>query len=378
MQQTFLQLANMMLFNTIYNLFFAKAGEASMAVQKESTGINMPDIFTCDGEEVRTEDYLVFQVIGESMAISRIFDKDYILVDKKIKVDALELYDIIILRIEDDNSLDRKFKVRKFIMEVNIDNDPNNIFNSLLNIDIRSQFDGNKERFLRKYSLFKENKREKKALLSITYKEGERDYSFHTLDQFVGRVAYKIKKNNDLNKLLPIDRNSDDSIVFKDVVDHLSNGCISRFFYGISNEQAIIVLSAIFKSSKEKIKLVSNKLSKAITGDEEYRRSLEIFLEKKNTKLYILVYKYESNNSIYSLLNKYSDKVYIKENKTSSVVFKNKVINFCVGDDSIFRLETDCQSRLSECNFNDKKSSQLLLEKFDQIYNDESSYKIQL
>lgn len=332
-------------------------------------------------------DYDVYQVQGESMCTSRIFDQDYVFaksIDLK-NISDIQRFSTIILKIDPKREKLKnpdyieetypKYKLRKFVMYVDLGNpDDDYIFDSLLIYDSLSSFQGNRERFIRKLSEAREYFKEQLVILSTTYKEGERDYSFHNVELLIGVVDYLASPSlQHVRKVTSVNENPQ---LYKEMVEHLSQKKIPRFFYGINNEQAIIVLSSIFSTSEKIVRLVSNKLSTEITSDESYKEALTKFLNKSGTRLEVFVYYYESNNPIYDFFNQYKDKITLKYSKGAKFTLNDRIINFCIGDDRMFRIEKDTELRRSECNFKDVKTCENLIRSFNQIYESDSSEKI--
>lgn len=383
--------------NTVRKVLFATAGEVNKDLLEKEENLNLPDKYlTVEGQEIEITDHVVFRVEGESMAVSKIFSGDYIWVKPLSDPDRLKQNQIIVLEIDPDKvqvqqrAVDSnhiaKYKLRKFITLIDIELDENVLFTTVLRMDIRSQFEGNKARFSTKLSEFKKNySGVRYCLLSVTYREGERDYSFHPKDKLFGVVEYKRssreerKVNGTYCVLESIKLTNDDTLDFTEVVRHLSSKSLCRFFYCITNDQSIIVLAQLFESAKTRIRLVSNKMSPQITSDERYRKKLKDFLEREHTELSLFIYEYDAENPIYKLLGCYSRKVTVKTNTEGmKFILKNKIVNFCVADDSMFRLETDTDTRMSECNFNDKNTCGNLIKLFDDIFNQNESKVVTL
>lgn len=334
--------------------------------------------------------YLVFQVQGESMCTSHIFDKDYVFVKPIEKLEdklVIPKFSTIVFHIDPERERQKypqyvedehlKCKLRKFVMFLDLRNSNDDaIFANVLDMDKLSSFQGNKKRFIKKLSEARTYYGERLVILSTTYKEGERDYSFHSIELLAGIVEYYAKP--DLTKVQEVTPVNDVPELYEDMVEHLATGKISRFFYGMDNIQAIIVLSKIFVSSEKSIRMVSSKLSREITDNETYKNSLIDFLNKDGVKLEIFVYEYEKENPIYQLLGNYKEKVIVKYSKTGAKLALEKenpdendcIINFCVGDDQMFRLEKDVDLRMAECNFKDTKTSENLIHKFYSIFKD--------
>lgn len=367
-------------------IFKVKAGDPGIITPIMQEQIDFPNVLE-DKESkqtIDTQQYQLFQVEGDSMITSHIFANDYILVKTTETIEEklqLKTYESVVFRVNIETQRKRNqnireeelshYKLRKFLTYLDLrSKDDEALFENVRSMDVRSMFPGNKERFMKKITEARALYGEQIVILSTTYKSGERSYSFHLITDLYGRVVYRVEKEGEQQMLVAIRPENDDTKNFQEIVSHLSTNNAERFFYSISNEQAVIVYSEIFKVTKEHIRLVSNQLSPEITGDERYIDALKSFLNKENTKLDIFVYKYNPNNPIYSVLNEFKDKVIIKYSNNGTIFSLNdKTVNFCIGDNHALRLETDINERIAECNFNDKKSCTYFSTLFDEIFN---------
>lgn len=363
----------------------ASAGEINKLIPIQSTNVTLPSKIKIKNEdgEIDTSQFLIYKVVGNSMCTSHIFDNNFVFAkackgtDEKLNIPSLST---IVFTVDKEREKRRhnninendipQYKLRKFVMYIDLRNpDDNNIFAGVLNLDLLSAFQGEREVFMKKIAEAREEFKESLVILSTTYKEGARDYSFHSLDLLNGIVEY-CSSNSEFEEVERVTSVNDDPKLYQEMVCYLAVGNHKRFFYCINDEQAIIVISQIFNSSREIIRLISNKLSPEITGNKLYRQSLISFLEKENTKLYILVYEYETDNPIYELLQRYQEKVFIRHSASSKLILKGQVVNFCIGDNHMFRLETNIESRLAQCNFYDPDACRNLIEKFEIIFED--------
>lgn len=374
-------------------VFGVTAGEVDkvIPIDESSKILDLSSELSVDNtkETINVSEYEMFLVKGESMCTSRIFNGDYIfvkLVNTMEEKLAIPRFSTIIFNIDFERERKRnphyipdehlKYKLRKFVMFVHLVNSSNEtIFASVLNVDKLSSFQGNRTRFMKKLADARDYFGDQLVVLSTTYKEGERDYSFHSIKSLAGRVEYYAKPDlKKVEKVIPV---NEDANFYKEMVEHLALSKIPRFFYGINNKQASIVLSYIFKVSERIVRLVSTRLSEEITNDEEYKEAILSFLDRENTELEIFVYEYNDENPIYCLLSNYKEKIKLKfspvgaEFRLPDDENKEKhIVNFCIGDDQVFRLERDTNLRMAECNFNDTKTSAHLIKTFKSIFND--------
>lgn len=368
---------------SIREVNIASAGVAGKAVLKTSREVDFPDNLYVQGDEpdnmINATEYDIYQIEGDSLCTAHIFSNDFVLAKRlKSYEDKLDILSgsIIALKLEEnvDSGYPQNtalYKLRKFIIFIDLRiQDNETLFSLVLSADIRSRFRRNKERFMSKLEAARSRYGEKLITLSVTYKNGERDYSFHSIEYLKGVVEYRVDKDTfEAQKIVPA---VDDAKTYKEVIEYLSNKDLNHSFYAISSEEAIIVLSEIFNSSNQEIQLVSNKLSSDICNDKRYLETLKTFLEKDNSKLEIFVYSYEEQNEIYKLFNIFRDKVTIKTSpKGAKFILDKKIINFCIGDGKAYRLETDTECRHSECNFNDTATCNFLKNQFYLIFNND-------
>ena len=363
---------------SIQKVNIASAGEAGKAVFKTSKEVDFADEFHVQGEDkiVQVSDYDIYQIEGDSLCTAHIFSKDYVLakkldLDQKIKIAGGS---IIVLEVEENKNSEPSqnlalYKLRKFLMFIDLRIQGNEaLYNTVSDRDIRSRFRRNKERFMKKLALAREKYGETLITLSITYRDGERDYSFHSIDNLKGVVEYRIDQSSPCSVQM-ITTTTDDAETYKEVVEYLSKKNLNHSFYAITPKESIIVFREIFMSSNEEIQLVSNKLSSDICNDKRYLNALQTFLDKENSKLEVFVYSYENENPIYDFLHNYEEKVFIRtSSKGAKFTLDKKIINFCIGDGKAYRLETDVECRHSECNFNDSKTCDFLKEQFYSIF----------
>ncbi len=185
--------------NNMYTLKYVKAGQAGKVLALSSKDISNKLFDKNAAEDVKefyeNLDKDVFVVTGESMAQERIHTEDILLVENT-KISDLRFGDFIVLEIEGDKK--RKvstpgFKLRKYIMTIDLNESEDTLYQKLCEEDIETQFSKNgKEIFKRKYNEAKNERFEEKDLktviLSITYTEEGKDYSFHIARNLYAKV----------------------------------------------------------------------------------------------------------------------------------------------------------------------------------------------
>ena len=201
----------------MYTLKYVKAGQAGKVLTLSSRDISNK-LFNQEAKDIVEKYYTgisgrdVFIVIGESMAQESIHTEDILLVE-------LSKGDFVILEVDGTapNFISRMingnctfgYKLRKFISIIDINQSEEQLFDNLCRLDIETQFsDTAKEIFIDKYREARKripNKLWTDVLLSVTYTEKGKDYSFHASKDLLYRVhvvlckdvsgTYTIKKN---------------------------------------------------------------------------------------------------------------------------------------------------------------------------------------
>lgn len=166
------------------------------------------------------------------------------------------------------------------------------------------------------------------------------------------------------------------------VQNYARNG-INYLFHNRGDEHALIILTNIFKNAKRHIRIAANKLyNDEVVNTPEYVESMKAFLDQKDTRLDILITRkptkeevteYGPENTLYWMLYNHpayrQGRVEIKEGQGS--FFKNEEgeqVNFCTGDEKMFRLEGNVVERQAIANFNDEDATRQLIEAFDRVY----------
>lgn len=169
--------------------------------------------------------------------------------------------------------------------------------------------------------------------------------------------------------------------IYEVSVKYLAENKVDNIIYNSGEEHALIIFENIFNNCKYKLRLLSGNLSNGITKNPKYINSLTRFLAQRNGKLEIILDRYEDgskvvNSDLFKKLETYKDQITIKKstlsyslNNENKVDSERKHIHFCIGDDHIFRLETDTEKRKAKCNFNDITYSNILKDLFYRLYN---------
>lgn len=161
-------------------------------------------------------------------------------------------------------------------------------------------------------------------------------------------------------------------------------------FHNKGDIHALIILTNIFKNAEQKIRIVANMLfNDEVVNTKEYVESMKSFLDKKDTQLEIIisikpskeeVKRHGKENTLYWMIFNHpayrQNRVQIKES-SDFVTYKNekeiKELNFCTGDDRMYRLETNTIERKAVANFQDQTITKLLVRVFDTVFDRISS-----
>lgn len=191
----------------IYTLKYVKAGKAGKII---SLSQKVADDFLSQDSLKNLEDYFVgehkgkdtFMVVGESMAPEGIHTGDLLFVSSYESRD-LKNGDLVVLRIDVQRmerlfgaEMDLGYKLRKFLMIVDMTKDWNDSFEGVKDVDEESRFMPEAaDCFKKKYEkAIKEIGRCSEALLSVTYTEKGRDYSFHCVKDLYAKVDKVYRK----------------------------------------------------------------------------------------------------------------------------------------------------------------------------------------
>lgn len=167
---------------------------------------------------------------------------------------------------------------------------------------------------------------------------------------------------------------------YKKIVQQCAQTPIDYLLHNEGAEHAVVILSNIFMNAHDRIRMASNRLvNKEIVGQKEYREALVTFLNRPNSHLDIMLTyvpsKHETiaSSSLFYMLYYHpaynEGRIIIRDGQGKSFVDKDyHHINFCTGDDSMYRIETDIERWKAEANFNDPSKTGMLVNKFDDVF----------
>ena len=163
-------------------------------------------------------------------------------------------------------------------------------------------------------------------------------------------------------------------------------------FHNEGNEHALIIFTNLFVNAKEHIRIAANMLyNDEVVNTKEYIDAMRSFLDKRNTRLSILitnrppvedVKSHEPKTSFYWMLYNHpaysQGRVEIKEGGGNYFQGEDgQQVNFCTCDSRMYRLESDIHLRKAVANFGDMVSTVDLEQKFDQVYGDLNNVKLE-
>lgn len=151
-------------------------------------------------------------------------------------------------------------------------------------------------------------------------------------------------------------------------------------FHNEGNAHAKIILENLFRNADSHIRIAANTLNNEVVNSSEYMDAMKCFLDKDNTRLDIIVTQIprkgdvNMDDSLYGLLlnhHAYNDgRITVKSGEGKSFRDKDgERVNFCTGDDMMFRLEDNIEARTAVANFNNPDTTRTLINTFDGVFN---------
>lgn len=163
---------------------------------------------------------------------------------------------------------------------------------------------------------------------------------------------------------------------YSESVKVLAENKINNLIFNSGDKHACIIFKNIFLNSNDHIKIVAGNLHNEVTKSDDYLKSLINFLDLKNGKLDILLDRYENgekviNSTLFKKLANYKENICVK--KTSRAFYigtdeQKTHIHFTIGDNTIYRLETNITKREAKCNFSDEKFTSILNQRYTELF----------
>ena len=170
---------------------------------------------------------------------------------------------------------------------------------------------------------------------------------------------------------------------YREAVNYYAQKGDYYLLHNRGNDHALIILSTIFENAKKHIRIAANKLcNDEVVNTKKYIESMKKFLDQKDTRLDILikekptkeeVNQFGRETTFYWMLFNHEayrqGRVVIKEGKGKCFRGPDEQqIDFCTGDDSMYRLESDIVNRQATANFGDTKITGILIQSFDDAF----------
>jgi hypothetical protein len=156
-----------------------------------------------------------------------------------------------------------------------------------------------------------------------------------------------------------------------DYVESLAISGEDENFFNSGPNHAAVVMSRIFKYSKDVVRIFCGGFTGAVSNDPDYLLYLEGFLQRGG-KLKILAERNLSNDeslSIFKVLKKYKDNVEMfVTNLTVIMNSTDQAIHFTIGDQKMLRIETDTNNYAAQVNFGNSKSAETFIKLFDGMF----------
>lgn len=156
---------------------------------------------------------------------------------------------------------------------------------------------------------------------------------------------------------------------------------VNFMFHNSGNEHALIICKHLFNNANNTIRIAANQLyNDEVVNTPEYIETMRTFLEKRKGTLKIIVSNppqpgiVNEKGSFYGML--YDSKAYKNgqidirnaEGKSFRKPGTDDPVNFCTGDDGMYRFEWDTAHRKADANFKDPDRTGDLNRQFDKIF----------
>lgn len=162
---------------------------------------------------------------------------------------------------------------------------------------------------------------------------------------------------------------------YEEAVEHFAINKENEVLSNSGPDHAVIIFKNIFRTAENEISLYANDIfsqENPITTDFAYMNAMKSFLEKKDTRLRIILRNYNeatSNNPLRDLIRTYSaEKVIFRVNKDNDVCIGDQKVHFCLADGRMYRMEYATEERKARCNFNDPDSVRKYQVIFNQLF----------
>jgi hypothetical protein len=156
---------------------------------------------------------------------------------------------------------------------------------------------------------------------------------------------------------------------YTEYVETMAKDGLNKVFFNSGPNHAAVVMSRIFKYSRETIRIYCGGFDGTVSNDEEYLLYLEQFLENGGL-LRILVEQDMSKgpSEVYKILKKHKDQVVISQSSIKVInAVTNKPIHFTIGDNKMLRIELGITDYTAQVNFGDTEEASHMTEIFEKV-----------
>lgn len=167
---------------------------------------------------------------------------------------------------------------------------------------------------------------------------------------------------------------------YKAAVKEYAAKGVDYLFHNEGDKHALVIFSNIFCNAKSEIRIAANQLCNSeVVNQKEYIDSLRFFLDRKDTRLYILLTNrpcpedVKTDCCLYKMLFEHpaykEGRIVIKDGEGKSFRDNNgSTIHLCMGDNTMYRIENDVIGRKAIANFGDKNITTILNRGFDGVF----------
>lgn len=206
----------------------------------------------------------------------------------------------------------------------------------------------------------KDNNSDTKNVKETTSKIGEILSHHKELEHQENYIAFK-------NKVLDFE-------AYDNVIKELADNESSFVFTNSNPRHATIIIANIFRTAKDHIRIFARNLCGEVSNGE-YLIQLESFVKRGKKLTVKLEEKEESNNSeaiklILNLQKSFPSKISIgvvKDDALKQIKHNSNIYHFTIGDERMYRFETDTENYIAVANFNDEHTCKELIKKFEEI-----------
>ena len=163
---------------------------------------------------------------------------------------------------------------------------------------------------------------------------------------------------------------------YEQIVETYAKEKTNFLFHNQGNVHALIVFKSIFRNAVSRVRIAAESLTNLeVANNQEYLTALQIFLDRPETQLQILLsdapqkpFEYDLFRMLRSHEAYREGRVEIRDGKSRNFRRNGLVCHFCTADSRMYRIETDITNRKAECNFGDKSTTEFLERIFDEAF----------